>query len=111
MNNATRSSVSNVFDETLRPREQKERLIGFLTPIKDKILCAVESLETFEEMGLLLSAIYNLECDYRLLHVSRNYLIYRIELDRIIIVEMFDERENFMYKLFGIRTLLQDDET
>lgn len=77
----------------------------------DKILCAVESLETFEEMGLLLSAIYNLECDYRLLHVSRNYLIYRIELDRIIIVEMFDERENFMYKLFGIRTLLQDDET
>lgn len=41
MNNATRSSVSNVFDETLRPREQKERLIGFLTPIKDKILCAV----------------------------------------------------------------------
>lgn len=41
MNNATRSSVSNIFDETLRPREQKERLVNFLKPIKDKIICAV----------------------------------------------------------------------
>ncbi len=41
MNNATRSSVSNVFDDILRPREQKDRLIEYLTPIKDKILCAV----------------------------------------------------------------------
>ena len=41
MNNATRSSVSNIFDETLRPREQKERLVKMLKPLKDKILCAV----------------------------------------------------------------------
>lgn len=41
MNNATRSSVSNVFDDILRPRDQKKRLIEYLTPIKDKILCAV----------------------------------------------------------------------
>ena len=41
MNNATRSSVSNVFDDVLRPREQKARLIEYLKPIKDKILCAV----------------------------------------------------------------------
>lgn len=41
MNNATRSSVSNIFDEVLRPREQKDRLVKMLKPIKDKILCAV----------------------------------------------------------------------
>lgn len=41
MNNATRSSVSNVFDDVLRPKEQKKRLIDYLTPIKDKIICAV----------------------------------------------------------------------
>lgn len=41
MNNATRSSVSNVFDEVLRPREQKQRLIKYLKPIAHKILCAV----------------------------------------------------------------------
>lgn len=41
INNATRSSVSNIFDEVLRPRTQKERMVEHLTPIKNKILCAV----------------------------------------------------------------------
>ena len=41
MNNATRSSVSNIFDEVIRPREQKKLLIKYLKPIADKILCAV----------------------------------------------------------------------
>ncbi len=78
--------------------------------IIDKILRTVESLETFEEMGLLLSSIYDIECEYRILHVRRNYIIYRVELEKIIIVEMFDEREDFMYKLFGVRTLIQDED-
>lgn len=41
MNNATRSSVSNIFEDVLRPKDQKERLIKHLTPLKNKILCAV----------------------------------------------------------------------
>lgn len=41
INNATRTSVSNIFDETMRPREQKKRMVEMLTPIRDKILCAV----------------------------------------------------------------------
>jgi len=41
VNNATRSSVSNVFDDTLRPREQKKIITEMLTPIKDRIICSV----------------------------------------------------------------------
>lgn len=41
MNNGTRSSVSNVFDEQLRPREQKRIIVERLEPVRDKILCAV----------------------------------------------------------------------
>jgi len=41
INNATRSSVSNIFDETMRPFEQKKRMTEMLKPLKDKILCAV----------------------------------------------------------------------
>ena len=41
INNATKNSVSNVFEETMRPREQKKRMVEMLTPIKDKILCMV----------------------------------------------------------------------
>lgn len=41
MNNATRSSVSNIFEEVMSPGKQKKKLIDMLKPIKDKILCAV----------------------------------------------------------------------
>ena len=41
INNATRTSVSNVFDELMRPREQKKLMVEMLKPLKDKILCAV----------------------------------------------------------------------
>lgn len=41
INNATRNSVSNIFDEVMRPREQKQLLVKYLEQIKDKILCAV----------------------------------------------------------------------
>lgn len=41
INNATRNSVSNVFEETMRPREQKKLIAEMLMPIRDRILCSV----------------------------------------------------------------------
>lgn len=41
INNATRNSVSNVFEETMRPREQKKVIAEMLMPIRDRILCSV----------------------------------------------------------------------
>ena len=41
MNNATRSAVSNVFEDTMRPREQKRYLANALAPLSERILCAV----------------------------------------------------------------------
>jgi predicted phosphodiesterase len=41
INNATRSSVSNIFEERMRPRDQKIAMARCLEPIKDKIICAV----------------------------------------------------------------------
>lgn len=40
-NNAIRNSVSNVYDEVLRPREQKRLMVEMLEPLRDRILCAV----------------------------------------------------------------------
>ena len=61
-----------------------------------------------EKKGIAVSAMYNIECDYRYLYVSHNYVFYRIESEKIIVVEMFDEGEDFMYKLFGISTRTQE---
>lgn len=41
INNATRSSVSNIFEETMRPADQKKMMAKLLAPVADKILCAV----------------------------------------------------------------------
>lgn len=43
INNATRTSVSNIFDDTMRPSEQKKVMAEMLRPIVDagRILCAV----------------------------------------------------------------------
>ncbi len=41
MNNATRNSVSDIFEERFRPREQKKQLVTLLAPVRDKILCMV----------------------------------------------------------------------
>lgn len=41
INNATRSSVSNIFEETMRPSEQKRKMAEMLKPLRDRILCAV----------------------------------------------------------------------
>ena len=41
INNATRTSVSNVFEETVRPREQKVKMSQMLEPLVDRTLCIV----------------------------------------------------------------------
>lgn len=41
INNNTRSSVGSPFDDTIRPREQKRRMVEYLRPIRERILCAV----------------------------------------------------------------------
>ena len=73
-----------------------------------KITEAARGLGIFEEKGISVSSIYDIECDYRYLYVGHNYLFYRIEPEQIIIVDVFDEREDFMWKLFGINTTSQE---
>ena len=40
-NNVRTCGFVNPYDELVRPREQKKKMVEFLEPIKDKILCAV----------------------------------------------------------------------
>jgi plasmid stabilization system protein ParE len=67
-----------------------------------EITAAIRRLEVFCESGTKLSNMYDIDTDYYYIFVKHNYFIYRIETDRIIIVQMFNEREDFMNKLFGI---------
>ncbi|MDP4117689.1 MAG: metallophosphoesterase [Bacillota bacterium] len=39
INNGIKSSVTNCYDETCTPKQQKYDMVDFLMPIKDKIIC------------------------------------------------------------------------
>ena len=41
INNATKSSISNVFEDRYRPSEQKKMMAQLLEPVADRLICAV----------------------------------------------------------------------
>lgn len=69
---------------------------------------SIAELKKFPELGISLREKYDLDCDYYVLFIEHNYFIYRIFEDMILILEIFNEKEDFMYQLFGIATTSQD---
>lgn len=63
---------------------------------------AARGLADFPQKGEAVSELFDVDTDFRCLYVKHNYLFYYFEDNKVIIAEMFDEREDFMYKLFGI---------
>ena len=94
--------------KALRIRLTSEYGSAVSSKIIKQITSAARGLETFEEKGISISSIYGIKCDYRYLYVAHNYLFYRIENDKVIVAEIFDEREDFMWKLFGVDTTSQE---
>lgn len=85
INNALKSSVSNIYEETIRPSEQKRLMVKMLEPIKDKILCAVtgnherRSLRDVDD-----DPTYDIMCKLDLEHLYReNIAFVKIGFDGI----------------------------
>ena len=68
----------------------------------------VDILGVHEESGVNISRMYEIDTDYWYLFTHHNYFIYRIEDKKVIIVQMFNEREDYMMKLFGISGRTQE---
>lgn len=62
----------------------------------------LERLQTFEKSGENIADLYHIETPYWLLFSNHNYFIYRFDDVSVIIVQMFNEKEDFMKKIFGI---------
>ncbi len=76
--------------------------IEFAKSIVKSITDNVRELQDNPELGIALSAKYQIDTDFRVLFVKHNHLFYYKEDNTIIIAEMFGEKEDFMYELFGI---------
>ena len=82
----------------------KEKADDILRSMMD----AVDHLRTYEYSGREISKMYDIETDYWYIFTNHNYFVYRIEPEKIIVVQMFHEREDFMKTLFGISGRTQE---
>jgi plasmid stabilization system protein ParE len=68
----------------------------------------VEILIDHERTGTNIAETYKVDTNYWYLFTHQHYLVYRIDPQKVIIVQMFHEREDFMMKLFGVSGRTQE---
>ena len=62
-------------------------------------------LQTFENAFISVREVYSIDTDYRCIYAMHNYIFYRVDVNYIYIVNIYNEKEDFMLKLFGIRNI------
>ena len=77
--------------------------------VKTAITERIRSQETMERQGISMYEMYGVNPDYRKLYVAHNYVFYLIEEQTIRIVNVYHEKADFMWKLFGIRDASEDN--
>lgn len=75
-----------------------------------KMTKSLRELQQFPEKGSSVENMLGIPCDYRMLYVQHNYAFYRVEADTVWITDIYNEREDFMWQLFGIKTTSQETE-
>lgn len=65
---------------------------------------AINELSEFETKGPAVSDLFGVDTEYRFLYKNKNYIFYRVDKNYIRIVNIYNEKEDFMWKLFGIDT-------
>ncbi len=76
--------------------------------IVGRITTRIRRLVENERMGLSVQDMFEVESDYRYLYISKNYIFYKIEDEYIQIINIYHEKEDFMWNLFGIDTTPQE---
>ena len=71
---------------------------------------SIRGLKQFENKGASVESALGISCDYRMLYVRSNYVFYQVKDDVIKIVDIYNEKEDFMWKLFGIKTTTEETE-
>ena len=76
--------------------------------IVKSITDAIRGLCDYEEKDPEVSKMFDVVSDYRYIVVSKNYVFYRIEAKYIRIINLYHEKEDFMWQLFRVDTTPQE---
>lgn len=66
-----------------------------------KIISDIKNLEQYPLLGVSLASRIDVPTDYRYLFTEKNYVFYRLGQDKIRIVRIINEQEDYIIKLFG----------
>ena len=97
-------------DEFLRKIEiLKLRLVSEFGERTEKkkmkeIYNVINLLSLNEYLGLSVREIFGIDCDFYYIYAVHNYVFYSISEKMIKVLNIFDEREDFMMKMFGIKS-------
>ena len=93
-------------------RQELDRQFGEKTrqEIFKKINDRIHSIRDHEDIGLSCRDVFCVDTDYQYIYAAKNYIFYRIDDEAIRIVKIYDEREDIMWKMFGIKTTTRETE-
>ena len=82
----------------------KEIKAVFGKKIYQNIRTSIKGLSTMPEKGAPVENYINIPNPYRWIHISQHYIFYRINTEKniVYITDIFNEREDFLYVMFGI---------
>lgn len=69
--------------------------------ILKKITLDIRMLEQYPLSGVNLGKIIDITTDYRYIFIEKNYAFYRLEYDRVLVVRVLSERQDYLLQLFG----------
>ena len=67
----------------------------------------VNLLKENEYLGKSLQREFGIDADYRYIFKNQNYIFYLIKDEQILVVAIYNEKENYMQKLFKVKTLTE----
>lgn len=78
------------------------------TRVVSKIMREIRELQDNPKKGPSVEAMLGIPTSYRFLHVEKNYAFYRIDTDTIYVTAIYNEREDFLWKMFRVNLRTQD---
>lgn len=100
-------------DASDKLRELNKQLTGsYGKPVAEKIVSKImgeiRGLKDNPEKGPSVEAVLGISTPYRFLHIEHNYAFYRIENDTVYVTDIYNEREDFMWRMFRMHLRTQD---
>jgi toxin ParE1/3/4 len=74
-----------------------------------KMMSNVRRLELYPLSGVELGKLIDVQSDYRYIFVEKNYVFYRLEDEKVQVVRVLNEHQEYMIQLFGVNSVSNTD--